>query len=140
MIVRLSQLKIHPAQRPISHDWVTELFENHFDGGKNLQKASFPLVVLAVGPEDVNAISNDNRLSRAPEDREFLLISGQHRVEALKHIILSRLTQFSRNLFDESLLDDPEAEWPAVVYSQSESHKYQPALCSIRLTVCRIRD
>jgi hypothetical protein len=122
MIVRFSQLKLHPKQRPFSIQWVNTLADSHFENGNNLQKAAFPLVVLAVGRDPVEAVSIENKISRAPEDREFLLVSGQHRVAAMKMIIRSRLQfeQKNKKCSNEDIMAAEDAEWPALVYSQSE--------------------
>ncbi|KAF9514123.1 hypothetical protein BS47DRAFT_1343447 [Hydnum rufescens UP504] len=121
MVVWLSQLKNHPRQREISHAWVQELFNTHFDEGRNLLKASYPLVVLAA--DDFKLHSAPDALPRAPEDLELLLISGQHRVAALKQIIQNQLEREGEEVGTQDILDDPKAEWPAIVYDQSlEAH------------------
>jgi hypothetical protein len=120
MVVRFSQLRIHSLQRPVSEAWVKDLAVNHFEGGQNVQKAVFPLVLLLIG-EEFDSPACDDKLPMAPQDREFYIISGQHRVSAMKQLINRRLvTELQTFVHPEDILADPEAEWPAIVYSESE--------------------
>ncbi|KAF9513988.1 hypothetical protein BS47DRAFT_1392879 [Hydnum rufescens UP504] len=131
MIVRFSRLKPHTQQRPISIPWVLELASNHFDEGRNINKAAFPLVILAAEGDEFALDSTPEKLPYAPEDREFFLISGQHRVMAMKHLIKQRCERENgAQIHPADVLDEPDAEWPAIVYSK-EFETRSPTLFKI---------
>jgi hypothetical protein len=101
--------------------WVLELASNHFDEGRNINKAAFPLVALAAEPDEFALESTPARLPYAPKDREFFLISGQHRVAAMRHLIKQRLERENNGpIHPADVLDEPDADWPAIVYSRRE--------------------
>jgi hypothetical protein len=123
MVVHFSQLKTHPKQRPISIPWVLELAGNHFDEGRNINKATFPLVLLAAEPGEFTLEATENMLPYAPEDHKFFLISGQHHVAVMKHLIKQRCERENNGqIHPVDVLDEADAEWPAIVYSQGDFH------------------
>ena len=124
LMVRFSALVDHPLQRPIDPVWVLNLAERHFDNGNNVQKGAHPIMVMALNTGDVGVIEVPDQLPKPNPAAKFYLISGQHRVAAMKHIIKTRLIEeiCHADVGDHQILKDEQAEWPAVVYRRGLSN------------------
>ena len=97
--------------------WYKELAIKHFENSANIQKGRYPIVVMAEREGDVGRIDIPGDLPMAKDGDKFYLISGQHRVHAMNHIIESRLVGEKGSTINHlEVLQDPDAEWPAEVY------------------------
>jgi hypothetical protein len=119
--IRFTALIPHPLQRPVDALWVENLAMKDFENGANVQKSAHPIMVMAVEPGEVEVIHASNQLPTVNPATKFYLISGQHRVAAMKVVIMNRIKSDMDTLHpvpDEELLQDAEAEWPAVVFKR----------------------
>ncbi|KAF9513941.1 hypothetical protein BS47DRAFT_1392837 [Hydnum rufescens UP504] len=124
--VRFSALVTHPLQRSIDELWVETLAVQHFENGLNIQKGTYPIMVMAVEEGDVQLYPAPEGLPKVHPAAKFFLISGQRRVAAMKHIIKQRLgdrlnerlceEQDPEIIHDADVLNEHDAEWPAIVF------------------------
>ena len=126
MMVRFSSLTPHPLQREVNAMWYKELAAKHFESGSNIQKGRYPMVVIAVKEGEIKKIDpGGGNLPNAMHDDKFYLISGQHRLYAMKHLIRARLDgEKGCPVHDSDVLQDPEAEWPAIVYRRGDQQHH----------------
>jgi hypothetical protein len=117
-VIRFSNLYRHHLQRPLDHTWVSKLAGDHMNHGEDVQKSAFPLFVFSEDDEETPLSEGVDALPRAPPSKRFHLVSGQHRVAAMSLIIRQRLERELQDVVnEEDILEDPEAEWPAVIFS-----------------------
>lgn len=120
LMIRFSALVDHPLQRAVNQAWVHNLADKYFEGGENIQKSAHPIMVMAVDEGDVEVIEVPDLLPKANPSAKFYVLSGQHRVAAMKHIIKEKIIENQGHsvVNEDNILNDEDAEWPAIVYKK----------------------